>query len=253
MKPYWADENTTLYCGDMRQVIPALMITADAVVCDPPFVETNQDWDVWPYRWPVLLAEFTVTRSMWCFGSMRMFLDRAEEFRAWHLSQDIVWRKPSGTSLRTDRFSRVHELAVHWYRGLWSTVHHETPRDTVGVKTRSAPSPRVVTPGHFHGDSRQDTYKGTYTDDGTRLAQSVVDARNMRGRGIHPNEKPVALLDPLIRYAVPAGGTVLDPFAGSGSTAEAARLSGRRSILIEQSEQYCELIARRLSQPLLTA
>jgi site-specific DNA-methyltransferase (adenine-specific) len=81
---------------------------------------------------------------------------------------------------------------------------------------------------------------------------SVIDARSLYRRNpIHPCEKPTGILDPLIRYACPPGGLVLDPFAGSGSTAEAARLSGRRAVLIEGDEAYCEAIALRLSQDVL--
>ena len=81
----------------------------------------------------------------------------------------------------------------------------------------------------------------------------MIDAPNMlKQQPLHPTEKPVGILDPLIRYACPPGGTVLDPFAGSGSTAEAARLTGRKAILVEADERYCELIARRMSQGVLT-
>ncbi len=70
----------------------------------------------------------------------------------------------------------------------------------------------------------------------------------MHARNIHPTEKPIGILDPLIRYACPPGGTVLDPFAGSGSTLVAARDSGRKAVGIEASEAYCAAIANRLAQ-----
>src|SRR5690606_12528640 len=65
----------------------------------------------------------------------------------------------------------------------------------------------------------------------------------------HPTEKPAPLLTYLIGKLGAA--TVLDPFAGGGSTLLAARLAGVRSVGIEVDERYCELIARRMSQGVL--
>ena len=101
------------------------------------------------------------------------------------------------------------------------------------------------------GDIQRGAYEST--DGGPLLMRSVISARSMHGRAIHPTEKPVALLDPLIRYACPPQGLVLDPFAGSGSTAIATRLTGRRAVLIEADEQYCEAIVRRMTEPDLFA
>lgn len=70
----------------------------------------------------------------------------------------------------------------------------------------------------------------------------------MHGKAIHPSEKPVPVLSLLIGYACPPGGLVVDPFAGSGSTLDAARLSGRRAVGIELYEPYADLAARRLSK-----
>jgi site-specific DNA-methyltransferase (adenine-specific) len=109
---------------------------------------------------------------------------------------------------------------------------------------------RKARPPHT-GYVEQSSYSSE--DGGPRLMRSVMLVRSMHGRAIHPTEKPVGILDPLIRYACPPGGTILDCFAGSGSTAEAARLTGRKAVLIEADERHCELIARRMSQGVLDA
>lgn len=62
----------------------------------------------------------------------------------------------------------------------------------------------------------------------------------------HPTVKPIDLMQWLIRLVTPKGGLVLDPFAGTGTTAEAAWREGCKAVLIEKEEQYCEDIARRL-------
>lgn len=62
----------------------------------------------------------------------------------------------------------------------------------------------------------------------------------------HPTVKPVDLMQWLCRMVTPPGGLVLDPFAGSGSTGEAAWREGFRCILIEREEEYQADIAERL-------
>ena len=61
----------------------------------------------------------------------------------------------------------------------------------------------------------------------------------------HPTVKPISLMQYLVRLITPPGGTVLDPFAGSGTTGEAARREGFASILIEREEEYQADIRRR--------
>lgn len=244
MELYFADDTVTLWHGDMREVVPQLGLQADLVVADPPYGETSLRWDRWPAGWPSVAKD--AASSLWCFGSLRMFLTNQHDFAEWKLSHEVIWEKPVGSSMAADRFKRVHEYALHWYRGRWDEVHHEPPREAYLGPDR----------GSRHGGADRGEHFGTirsrtYTDNGTRLMRSVLRVTNMHGKAIHPTEKPIALLDPLIRYACPVGGTVLDPFAGSGSTAAAARLSGRRAVLIEADERYCEAIATRLQQQLL--
>lgn len=63
----------------------------------------------------------------------------------------------------------------------------------------------------------------------------------------HPTVKPVALMQYLIRHITPPGGTVLDPFAGSGTTAEAAKREGFDCILMEAEDEYIEFLRHRFT------
>ena len=69
----------------------------------------------------------------------------------------------------------------------------------------------------------------------------------------HPTVKPVDLMAWLVRLVTPPGGLVLDPFAGSGTTAEACIIEGFRCVLIEQDPKSAELIKTRLSKPIQPA
>jgi site-specific DNA-methyltransferase (adenine-specific) len=264
VKAYYDGGTVTLYLGDMREVLPALGVTADLIVADPPYGETSLAWDRWPDGWLAVAAQHA--NSLWCFGSMRMFGQHWIEYSAggWKLSQDIigrdetgapvygdvhmVWEKQNGSGPASDRFRRVHEHATHWYRGLWRDQHHDTPRVPFTGIDRSGKVKRkggFVHTGAIGGHA--------YTTRDTRLMRSVLQVRNMNGAAIHPDEKPVDLLTPMIAYACPHGGLVVDPFAGSGSTLDAARQSGRRAIGIEGHEPYAERAARRLEQLTLEA
>jgi site-specific DNA-methyltransferase (adenine-specific) len=244
MSPYYADETVTLYHGRFEEILPDLGITADLIVTDPPYGETSLTWDRWPTGWPAIAAQYG--RSMWCFGSMRMFLDQRHEFADWRLSQDVVWEKHNGSGFAADRFKRVHEFALHWYRGEWSTIHHETPvtHDATArvVKRRG----RTEHTGRIGAETDYATVDG-----GPRLARSVIYARNMNGSAINETEKPTGVVEPLIAYGCPPGGLVVDLFAGSCSTLVSARNLGRRAVGFEMREDQCEKAARRLSQGVL--
>lgn len=239
MRPYYSDGSVTLYHGDMREIIPALNLAADCIVTDPPYGETSLTWDRWPDGWPSVAA--TSSRSMWCFGSMRMFMEQRDQLGLWQMSQDVVWEKHNGSGFAADRFKRVHEHAVHFYLGRWAETYHETPRELGGVGNKSVRKRGATPHTGVIGNAG-------YVDDGKRLVRSVIYCPSMQQKAIHPTEKPVGIIAPLIEYACPPGGTVLDFFAGSGSTGDAARLIGRKAVLVEASEQFCEAIAKRLSQ-----
>ena len=249
MTPYYEDDLVTLYHGDVSQVGEvAHGLEVDVCVTDPPYGETNLAWDRWPAGWPGMMArQIPSLRSMWCFGSMRMFLDRRDDFEGWRFAQDLVWSKPRGRSTTTDRFSRSYEYVLHFYRGKWGELYRESPR----VAYHGVPHRGAVRVGQANDGSKVKPIagRGVYEEDGTRLMLTVLpgDPGDPRTT-LHPTQKPLTVLEPIIRYSCPPSGTVLDPFAGSGSTLVAAKQLGRQAIGIEIDERYCEIAAKRLTQ-----
>ena len=83
-----------------------------------------------------------------------------------------------------------------------------------------------------------------------RISSPISDVIDFpyTGNTLHPTQKPTAALEPLIRVFCPAGGIVLDPFCGSGSTLVSAQNSGRRYIGIELDQAHHRTACRRLQQ-----
>ena len=238
------DAYLELWCGDCRSACSVFAADEfDLCIADPPYNQTSLQWDRWPEGWVNAIGPLISQQgSLWCYGSLRMFMDRREEFHGWKLAQDIVWRKQNGTTFHADRFRRVHEQIAHFYRGNWRDVYRDvqTTADAV-AKTVT----RGQSPAHT-GQIRVGHYKSK--KGGRRLMRSVLDVRNCHGRAIHPTEKPTQLIEPIIEYSCRKGGRVFVPFAGSGSELEAARELGCHAIGFEIDPKYCEKAKRRLQR-----
>jgi site-specific DNA-methyltransferase (adenine-specific) len=80
----------------------------------------------------------------------------------------------------------------------------------------------------------------------------VVEWKDYPKNELHPTQKPLSVLTPLIKAFSPEGGTVLDPFAGSGSSLLAAKMLGRSYVGIELDAKYHAIASRRLAEPTVT-
>lgn len=133
---------------------------------------------------------------------------------------------------RADRFLSVWRecgLAVvgHfvWVKGYASAVKHAQMRhEQAYLLAKGSPKPPARPPS--------DVQPWRYT-----------------GNKLHPTQKPVAALTPVVDAYCRPGGLVLDPFGGSGSTGVAARKCGRRYLLVERDPEYHRLAKERLSRP----
>jgi site-specific DNA-methyltransferase (adenine-specific) len=244
LKPYYERDGIIIYHGDCREISRDL--TVDLVIADPPYGDTSLDWDKRVWGWAnVMDMALNQAGSMWVFGSFRYFFANSDEFEKWILAQDIIWEKQNGSSFHADRFKRVHEHVVQFYRGQWETVFKDP------IKTYGHPKKitrRKTRPPHM-GEIEGQSYISE--DGGPRLERSVIYARNCHGEAEHPTQKPTNIVELLIRYSCRPAGYVLDPFMGSGTTLRAAKDLGHQAIGIEIEEKYCEIAAKRLSQEVL--
>jgi site-specific DNA-methyltransferase (adenine-specific) len=239
--------SVTILNGDCRELLATLPSFAfDCVLTDPPYGETSLAWDDRVSSWPSMVHRLVKpTGSMWVFGSLRMFMEEASSFveSGWILSHEVVWEKHNGSGMFNDRFRRVHEIAVHFYkRGTkWGDVF-KSPQFTNDATARTVR--KKGRPAQWIGATGETVYRSE--DGGPRLMRSVQFVRSEHGRAEHPTQKPLGIIQPLLRYACPVGGTVLDPFAGSGTTGLAAKLNGMSATLIEISSNYTDVARRRL-------
>ena len=262
LDPYWRDETRHLvvYHADFRDIVPHLD-PVDLILTDPPYGQTALAWDRWPDGWCAAAAQvLKPTGSMWCFGTLRMFMEHAAEFTeaGFALAQDIaghsidlIWEKHNGSGFHADRFRRVHEQAAQFYLpGMWSIGDPRSPvyRDvqhTYDGEARKKPTRlRRTAPPHYRTAA-----SSVQTSDGRRQMRSVLQVRSMHGKARNETEKPTALILPIMRYACPPGGVVLDMFCGSGAVLEVAGATGRAAIGIDIREEQCEIAARRLETP----
>ena len=202
----------------------------------------------------------------------------------WYLRQDIIWAKPSPMPESVkDRCTKSHEYvfllsksARYYYdaeaiaepvtqstieRLSQPTLDRQVVSDRVPGKTNG--NMKAVGRGGrnaFRGQGRdRDGENGPANRDGrdmkdvgaekaTRNRRSVWTVATQPYSGAHFATYPPELIRPCILAGCPIGGTVLDPFGGSGTTGEVAEMEGRNSVLIELNTAYAELARKRTAQ-----
>jgi site-specific DNA-methyltransferase (adenine-specific) len=249
--PYFSEGGITLYHGDCLELLEQLEPDQfDLCVADPAYGDTSLDWDIADSRWLDRIRwSLKSTASLWCFGSMRMFLAQSAAFSRWHFAQDLIWEKHNGSNMHADRFRRVHEHVCQFYRvGVeWADVY-KLPVMVPGVGKVKVTTRHKKRTTHF-GNITSEPYVSE--DGGPRHMRSVIRCKSCHRYADHPTQKPEGVLEPIIKYSCPPGGSILDPTCGAGSTLVVAKQLGMRAVGIELQEKYCEATVRRLSQQVL--
>lgn len=173
----------------------------------------------------------------------------------WYLRQDIIWQKsnPMPESV-TDRFTKSHEYVFLLSKSPRYYFDHEAVKEpAVGGQSGAAASFKRASskraqaiPGQVCGTHRPDRADKAYAG-GTRSRRSVWNVATRSYKGAHFATFPPALIEPCILAGCPVGGTVLDPFGGSGTTAGVANAHGRNAILCELNPEYVALMPARVA------
>lgn len=233
-------------CADsitaMRQ-LPAQSV--DMVLCDLPYGTTACTWDaVIPFAllWEQY-ARLVKPDGALVFTASQPFTAAliASNFKAF--KYQWVWRKPrpSNPQLAKKQPLKVHEdIAVFCYG--------RVPYYPQGVKEIPESERKVHNP---EKNSLGHCTRKPYVQTHTGYPMSVLDFP--AERGLHPTQKPVALMEYLIRTYTSDGETVLDNTCGSGTTLVAAARAGRSCIGIEADAGYAALAEQRLREAQETA
>lgn len=160
----------------------------------------------------------------------------------WYLRQDIIWAKPNPMPESvTDRCTKSHEYIFL----LSKSARYYFDADAVAEPSSGLTGGRFGSGGREVGRLRQDAGRERPPDTGTRNRRSVWTVATSPYSGAHFATFPPKLIEPCILAGCPEGGTVLDPFAGSGTTIQVANSLRRAAVGIELNPQYLTFIEER--------
>ena len=237
MTPYFQANGTTIYCGDVLEVLSSIEpIQADTILTDPPYSSGARRDAERSTRGAMLrsvddsdwfsLDQLTAWGFSWFIRAVLVHAHR-HIIEGAHIYSFIDWRQcPNLMAVMESSGLRVNHCLV-WIKtqfgmgSCWRNQHENIIFSSLDIP-------------HKMSD---------------RGMGSVLESKPIHvSKRVHPTQKPV---DILCRILQGSGATkVLDPFMGGGSTLVAARKSGISSVGIEIREEYCEIAARRVSQEL---
>jgi len=247
-------DSQQLICGDAIALLASLAGTQfDLLFADPPYNLTKKfgkekfnsrssdDYETWLDSWlkscvPLLKP----TASIYICGDWRSSsaIQRVGS-KYFKLQNRITWEREKGRGAKGNWKNAAEDI---WF----FTMSDDFTFNLEAVKQRR----RVVAPYRENGKPKDwdESANGNFRDThpSNIWTDITVPFWSMPENTDHPTQKPEKLLAKIILASTNPGGLVLDPFAGSGTTAVVAKKLGRNFVAIETDEEYCLLAAKRL-------
>ena len=268
-------------CFEVLKTIPDKSI--DAVITDPPYGIGLAKWDT-VVDIPLFTKEVKrVTNGFYAFfGQMPTMVDwiNSANNEKLHYCEHISWVKR--VTIQSPRLSRSHEDIIiyalnkkNFYKTIGKYEDVKLPGVLVDIITLEGIDRHIK-------DLRLKLIKGDDYEYRTQSVSRLPEYKRFTGAGdrspefanftnvwsflppsqskrpgyqnnpgiYHPTGKPLEIMKRLVEMLTPEGGTVLDPFAGSGTTALACKELGRNYICIEKELEYYQIACQRINQPI---
>jgi len=234
-------------------LIQANLFSIDLILTDPPYSlgkDYGNDSDKqesstylrWMENWiDAALPKLKQNGSLFIFLTWRfspeIFVMLKQRMT---MMNEIIWdrRVPSmGGSTRS--FTSVHDTIGFFVKGKGYYFDLDSVRIPYDAETKKARSRSIFVGAKWLeiGYNPKDLWSVS------RLHKIHPE------RADHPTQKPLEIVERMVKVSCPVGGTILDPFMGSGTTAVAAKRWGRNFVGFELNSEYCDIIANRLASP----
>jgi len=232
--------------GDCLKVMDELKregAIVDAVIVDPPYGVTKCEWDsiiplelMWDRIKSMIKPNAAIAITATQPFATKLISSNPSMFR-----YDLIWLKSQGSS-----FFMANKMPMRAHEGIY--LFYNSPPTYNPQKTQGEPYASFRKKSSF--DLWNDSAGNILTEnkDGLRYPLSYMNFKNSNKGKIHPTQKPVALMEYLIKTYTNEGETVLDFTMGSGTTGEACLRCNRKFIGIEISDEYFSAARERLDE-----
>jgi len=218
----------------------------DMVLCDPPYGTTACKWDsiiplepMWRHLKRLIKPNGAIVMTSSQPFTTTLISSNMKMFKG-----EQIWLKTRPTNVLNAKkmMMKWHENIVIFYEKL----------PTFNPQMREGEP-------YYKKNYKQDRSKGTlgktgekdgyeHFNSGTRYPKTVIEIKNPNNKSLHPTQKPVALMEYLIKTYTNEGDTVLDFAMGSGTTGVACKNLNRSFVGIEQEQKYFDIAKKRISE-----
>ena len=239
------NEQYKLYNGDCLEVMDQLIeqeIKVDMILCDPPYGTTACKWDsVIPFdeMWLRLNKLIKDNGAIVLFGS-EPFSSKLRCSNLKNYKYDWVWNKKlAGNGILAKRQPlKIHENVIVFNSKIY------IPQMTTGKLRRKLTNNLKIS--EINGGDGVKRANETFNDQYYPTSIQEFSIANLRRGRLHPTQKPVELLEYLIKTYTNEGEVVLDFTMGSGSTGVACVNTNRKFIGIELDDNYFNVAKKRI-------